>query len=113
MKRITSTSALQEIFVKFEPVRELNIYLNWQVLVEEGYESDDNEIVGGLNEYRSSLGGEEFDDSDSEYEYRMEEDQDENEDVAAENDEWVFQGEELVDNMVKEAEEGNNGEARV
>ncbi|KAK4428904.1 hypothetical protein Salat_1190300 [Sesamum alatum] len=71
------------------------------------FEHVDYKLVG--------LESEEFDDSDSEYDYRIDQDQDEDEEeyVTAENDDWVFQGEELVDNVVKEAEEGNKGEAKV
>ncbi|KAL0374098.1 UNVERIFIED_CONTAM: hypothetical protein Sradi_3325500 [Sesamum radiatum] len=61
----------------------------------------------------TNTGGEEFDDSDSEYEYKMNEDQDEIEDVAAENDDWDFKvEEELVDNVIKDADEGKKSEAR-
>ncbi|KAL0307395.1 UNVERIFIED_CONTAM: hypothetical protein Scaly_2984700 [Sesamum calycinum] len=79
LKQITSNSILQEIFVKFQPLREVDIYINGQIVADEGDESEgdevvgglnDNEsegdeVVGGLNDNESSSGGEEFDDSDN------------------------------------------------
>ncbi|KAL0285771.1 UNVERIFIED_CONTAM: hypothetical protein Scaly_2809500 [Sesamum calycinum] len=78
-------------------------------VVEEGDESEGDEVVGGLND-KSSSGGEEFDDSDNEYEYRMKDDQDEEEDVAVEKDDSAFEGEELIDNVIKETR-GEKSEA--
>ncbi|KAL0449488.1 UNVERIFIED_CONTAM: hypothetical protein Slati_1505200 [Sesamum latifolium] len=37
----------------------------------------------------------------------MQEDKDDDGDVETENNDWVFEGEELVDNMVKEGDEGD------
>ncbi|KAK4414231.1 hypothetical protein Salat_2836100 [Sesamum alatum] len=70
-------------------------------------------LWGGLNDYKSSSGGESFDDSDSEYEYKMDEDKDEEGNVGAENDDLVFEGEELVENVVKETDGNNKGKERV
>ncbi|KAL2230440.1 UNVERIFIED_CONTAM: hypothetical protein Sindi_1638400, partial [Sesamum indicum] len=86
LKQITSTSALNDIFI----------------VAQEGDESEGYEVVGGLDDNEFSSGGEEFDDSDSEYEYKMKEDQDEEEDVAAKNDDCPVQEdkEELVDNVI-------------
>ncbi|KAK4412526.1 hypothetical protein Salat_2899700 [Sesamum alatum] len=109
MKEITSTAALQEFFVKFHHMKEVHIYINGEILAEEGDVSDRDEVVGGLNDYKSSSGGESFDDSDSEYEYKMDEDKDEEGNVGAENDDLVFEGEELVENVVEETDGNNNG----
>ncbi|KAL0375554.1 UNVERIFIED_CONTAM: hypothetical protein Scaly_0673000 [Sesamum calycinum] len=46
------------------PLREVDIYINGQIVADEGDESEGDEVVGGLNDNESSSGGEEFDDSD-------------------------------------------------
>ncbi|KAL2240743.1 UNVERIFIED_CONTAM: hypothetical protein Sindi_0715500, partial [Sesamum indicum] len=75
---------------------EVEIYINGQLVAEEGEEFDG---VNNLNDYKSSSGGESFDDSDSEYEYKMHEDKD---DEGDEGDK------ELIDNVVKEGDERDN-----
>ncbi|KAL0286524.1 UNVERIFIED_CONTAM: hypothetical protein Scaly_2790400 [Sesamum calycinum] len=42
----------------------------------------------------------------------MKEDQDEKEDVAAENDDWAFEGDELVDNHIRETDKGKKSKAK-
>ncbi|KAL2237499.1 UNVERIFIED_CONTAM: hypothetical protein Sindi_0941600, partial [Sesamum indicum] len=84
-------------------LRELDIYINGQIVAQEGNESEGDEVVVGLDDNEFSSGGEEFDDSDSEYEYKMKEDQYKEEDVAVENDDCPIQEdkEELVDNVIR------------
>ncbi|KAK4413201.1 hypothetical protein Salat_2732600 [Sesamum alatum] len=94
-------------------MKEVHIYINGEILAEEGDVSDRDEVVRGLNDYKSSSRGESFDDSDSEYEYKMDEDKDEEGNVGAENDDLVFEGEELVENVVKETDGNNKGKERV
>ncbi|KAL0343039.1 UNVERIFIED_CONTAM: hypothetical protein Sangu_1191300, partial [Sesamum angustifolium] len=76
------------------------------IVADEGDESEGGEVVGDLNDNKPFSEGEEFDNSDSEYEYKMKDDQDEEEDVAVEKDDWAFEGEELVDTVIKETDEG-------
>ncbi|KAK4438779.1 hypothetical protein Salat_0212500 [Sesamum alatum] len=98
------------MFTKFEDNGEIDIYINGEVVAEEGEDFEGDMLHGGVNNYVSSSGGEDFDDSDSEYEYKMDEEKDEEEERAG--DDWGVEGD-LVENIVKKANDEKMGEGRV
>ncbi|KAK4416970.1 hypothetical protein Salat_2522500 [Sesamum alatum] len=98
------------MFTKFEDNGEVDIYINGEVVAEEGEDFEGDMLHGGVNNYVTSSGGEDFDDSDSEYEYKMDEEKDEDEERA--RDDWGVEGD-LVENIVKKANDEKMGEGRV
>ncbi|KAK4428565.1 hypothetical protein Salat_1156300 [Sesamum alatum] len=98
------------MFSKFEDKGEIDIYINGEVVAKEGEDFEGDMLHGCVNNYVSSLGGEDFDDSDSEYEYKMDEEKDEDEERAG--DDWGIEGD-LVENVVKKANDEKMGEGRV
>ncbi|KAK4423062.1 hypothetical protein Salat_1888800, partial [Sesamum alatum] len=107
---ISSNSALQDLFAKLDDNGEVDIYKNREVVAEEVEDFDGDMLHGGVNNYVSSSGGEDFDGSDREYEYKRDEEKDEEEERAG--DAWGVEGD-IVENIVKKAKDEKMGEGRV